>query len=239
LCYEVASENIVTDIFTNIYNSSLSNTTEFCEDMSVYNNVTPVFLSIYLITANVMLLNLLIAVFTSVFEEVHQNSKEVWKWEMYTLVEEYDHKPGLAPPFVILEDLWKMLKGIWKKTCRSKRENLDLYMQDTLEALELFEKDCLNEFLHDQVQNENSKMENKMEKVEGRLNKLLELMENTAESHSSWDWGEHIHTIQHSSDSSSDEDRIINDHFIGNRAKSKNTKANSKKSVKFGEVDKW
>ena len=35
---------------------------------------------------------------------------------------------------------------------------------------------------------------------------------------------------------SSDEDRIINDHFIGNRAKSKNTKATSKKNVKFGEV---
>ena len=37
-----------------------------------------------------------------VFEEVHQNSKEVWKWEMYRLVEEYDQKPGLAPPFVII-----------------------------------------------------------------------------------------------------------------------------------------
>ena len=59
----------------------------------------------------------------SVFEEVHENSNEVWKWEMYRLVEEYDKRPGLAPPFVILEDLYKMLKGIWKKTCRRKTEN--------------------------------------------------------------------------------------------------------------------
>ncbi len=48
-----------------------------------FNYVTPIFLSIYLLIGNVMLLNLLIAIFTSVFEEVHENSNEVWKWEMY------------------------------------------------------------------------------------------------------------------------------------------------------------
>ena len=71
---------------------------DFCEDLNFYNHVTPLFLAVYLILANVMLLNLLIAIFTSVFEEVNENSKEVWKWEMFRLVEEYDQKPGLAPP---------------------------------------------------------------------------------------------------------------------------------------------
>ena len=91
--------------------------------MSVYSHVTPILLAIYLLIGNVMLLNLLIAIFTSVFEEVHKNSREIWKWEMYRLVEEYDQRPGLAPPFVILEDLWKLLKGIWKLTCRRNKEN--------------------------------------------------------------------------------------------------------------------
>lgn len=87
------------------------------------SKVTPVFLAIYLLIGNVMLLNLLIAIFTSVFEEVHENSNEVWKWEMYRLVAEYDSRPGLAPPFVIIEDLWKFFKGIWKRTCRRTKEN--------------------------------------------------------------------------------------------------------------------
>ena len=26
---------------------------------------------------------------------------------------------GLAPPLVIIEDIWKLLKAIWKRTCRS------------------------------------------------------------------------------------------------------------------------
>ena len=54
-----------------------------CENMDVYNYITPILLALYLIISNVMLLNLLIAIFTSVFEEVHDNSKELWKWEMY------------------------------------------------------------------------------------------------------------------------------------------------------------
>ena len=62
----------------------------------------------------------------SVFEEVHENSKDVWKWEMYRLVSEYDKWPGLAPPFVILEDIFKFFKGIWKVTCRRKKEDCEL-----------------------------------------------------------------------------------------------------------------
>ena len=82
-----------------------------------------IFLAIYLLIGNVMLLNLLIAIFTSVFEEINQDSNNVWKWEMYRLVEEYDSRPGLAPPFTLIEDLFHLLKGIWKKTCRKRREN--------------------------------------------------------------------------------------------------------------------
>ena len=39
-----------------------------------------------------------------VFDKVNENSQEVWKWEMYRLACEYDSKPGLAPPLVIIED---------------------------------------------------------------------------------------------------------------------------------------
>ena len=51
------------------------------------------------------------------------NSNEVWKWEMYRLVGEYDQRPGLPAPLVVVELLYKVLKSIWKKTCRRKKEN--------------------------------------------------------------------------------------------------------------------
>ena len=85
--------------------------------------IAPLFLGIYLLIGNVMLLNLLIAIFTSVFEEVHENSNEVWKWEMYRLVIEYDGKPGLAPPLVIFEDLLNLTRWLWRCACNKKAEN--------------------------------------------------------------------------------------------------------------------
>ena len=90
--------------------------------------VTPVFLAIYLLIGNVMLLNLLIAIFTSIYEEINVNSNDVWKWEMYRLLEEYDNRPGLVPPLVIIEDIWRLMKTIWKHTCRKKREDRKFYV---------------------------------------------------------------------------------------------------------------
>ena len=91
-----------------------------------------------------MRLNLLIAIFTSVFEAIHVNSHEVWKWEMYRLVGEYDQRPGLPAPLVVIELFYKVIKSIWKKTCRRKKENLDLYMQETIENLRYRGTEFLN-----------------------------------------------------------------------------------------------
>ena len=66
---------------------------------------------------------------------------------MFRLASEYDTKPGLAAPLVIIEDIWKLLKMIWKKTCRRKKEDLESMMSRDLEMLTLFEKDCLHEYL--------------------------------------------------------------------------------------------
>ena len=65
----------------------------------------------------------MLSVCRSVFEEVHNDSFDVWKWEMYGLVAEYDKRPGLAPPFVFIELIFKAVKAIWKKTCRQKKED--------------------------------------------------------------------------------------------------------------------
>jgi len=48
---------------------------------------------------------------------------------MYRLVTEYDKWPGLAPPFVIIEDIFTFFKSIWKATCRKKKEDC-MYFTD-------------------------------------------------------------------------------------------------------------
>ena len=192
-----------------------------CEDFTGYNYVTLIFLAIYLLIGNVMLLNLLIAIFTSVFEDVQENSKRLWKYEMYRLVEEYDQKPGLAPPLVILEDIYRLTKYVWKQTCRSTKEDLDILMAGTLETLDLFERDSLNSFLRKRVQEEAGMIDNKMLVVEEKLARVLDHLEEK-QLHSSDDWGEEVATdkkLYSSSSSSSSRCCIVGSVEIGENSK--------------------
>ena len=198
---------------------------DFCEDFTHYNTVILIFLAIYLIIANVMLLNLLIAIFTSVFEHVQENSKSVWKYEMYRLVEEFDAKPGVAPPLVIFELLYRLSKKIWKVTCRLEKENLETLMSGMLETLDLFEKDSLNSYIMKKSQDENNKMETKIAVMEEKMKRIQESLEN-GPSNSANDWGEDINTerkLYSSSDSSSssDEDNRRSSHTKLLRKKTK------------------
>ena len=96
---------------------------------------------------------------------------------MIRLASEYDAKPGLAPPLVIIEDIWKLFKSIWKKTCRRKQEDLEALMTRDIEMLELFEKDCLHEYTT--LQNSSMEMINDMRlsKLEENVNKIVKLLE--------------------------------------------------------------
>ena len=162
-----------------------------CEDFAAYNYVTLTFLAIYLLIGNVMLLNLLIAIFTSVFEDVRENSKRIWKYEMYRLVEEYDQKPALAPPFVIFEDVYRFAKFVWKRTCRNSVEDLNLLMANTLETLDLFERDSLNNYQRRKAKEEAGMIDQKMQVVEDKLARVLEHLEDNPVN-SADDWGDEI-----------------------------------------------
>lgn len=62
--------------------------------------VTPIAMSMYLLIANILLINLLIAVFNNIFNEVNSVSHQVWMFQRFTVVMEYQQKPVLPPPFI-------------------------------------------------------------------------------------------------------------------------------------------
>ena len=93
------------------------------------------------------------------------------------LASEYDTKPGLAPPLVIIEDIWKLLKGIWKKTCRRKKEDLEALMMRDLEMLSLFEKDCLHEYLARDNNSTDAVIDNRLTRLEENVQKIVKLLE--------------------------------------------------------------
>uniref|UniRef100_A0AAY5EZI1 Transient receptor potential cation channel, subfamily M, member 4a n=1 Tax=Electrophorus electricus TaxID=8005 RepID=A0AAY5EZI1_ELEEL len=71
-----------------------------------------ILLSIYLLVTNVLLLNLLIAMFSYTFNKVQENSDVYWKFQRYNLIVEYHSRPCLAPPLIIISHLHLFIKRI-------------------------------------------------------------------------------------------------------------------------------
>ncbi len=97
------------DMLNNKY-CEVNDTTRYETDKYTYGdcmdkNGTPVALGIYviyLLVLNILLVNLLIAIFTNTYDEIEAESDKIWKTQRYTLVYEYFHKPTIFSPFTAL-----------------------------------------------------------------------------------------------------------------------------------------
>lgn len=56
----------------------------------------------YLIFLNILLTNLLIAIFSKTYDSIEEESDNVWKSQRYSVIYEYFHKTTLPPPFNVL-----------------------------------------------------------------------------------------------------------------------------------------
>uniref|UniRef100_A0A4W3HLK6 Transient receptor potential cation channel, subfamily M, member 5 n=1 Tax=Callorhinchus milii TaxID=7868 RepID=A0A4W3HLK6_CALMI len=103
-----------------------------------------VLLVIFLLVTNVLLLNLLIAMFSYTFQVVQENTDIFWKFQRYNLIVEYHNRPSLAPPFIIISHIHLFIQGIIKQQER-KQEHFEKYLPENLDqklmAWESVEKD--------------------------------------------------------------------------------------------------
>lgn len=78
--------------------------------------IVPVMMTIYLLVANILLLNLLIAVFNNTFARTKQESNQIWACQRYEVIMQYEAHPILPPPFILLCHL-KLLLDMCKDMC--------------------------------------------------------------------------------------------------------------------------
>ncbi|XP_061143606.1 transient receptor potential cation channel subfamily M member 2 isoform X3 [Syngnathus typhle] len=74
--------------------------------------LTIIMLCVYLLFANILLLNLLIAIFNFTFQEVQDNTDRIWKFQRYELIKEYHSRPAAPPPFIILSHLSIFIRNV-------------------------------------------------------------------------------------------------------------------------------
>ncbi|WAR05192.1 TRPM2-like protein [Mya arenaria] len=79
--------------------------------------VVPIMMGIYMLLANVLLLNLLIAMFSNTFQKVQDNTDKHWHFQRYSLIHEYYTRPVLFPPLILLSHIFLLLRFIFESCC--------------------------------------------------------------------------------------------------------------------------
>ncbi|XP_072042106.1 transient receptor potential cation channel subfamily M member-like 2 [Amphiura filiformis] len=148
--------------------------------------VAPIMLAIYLLLGNVLLLNLLIAVFSYIFDDVQTNSLKIWKYELYSLVTEIEARPILPPPFNIIELVIMGVIWLYKTIIGwSVMESVQTskYSESEMRQLRIFENECAANYRHKKTEQENAEVQESISRIETKLDELAKQTESTSCSH--------------------------------------------------------
>ncbi|CAD5113778.1 DgyrCDS2946 [Dimorphilus gyrociliatus] len=138
--------------------------------------ITPAIMTIFLIVANILLINLLIAVFNNTFNRVNAISTAIWKFQRYNLVIEYEMKPLLPPPVIVFSHIFLAIK-YFKGRCRGQREFFDnglkLFLgKEEVERLHDFEEECVDEYFRKKESHFQSSTEQKIRATDERVENI-------------------------------------------------------------------
>ncbi|VDM58225.1 unnamed protein product [Angiostrongylus costaricensis] len=125
--------------------------------------IPPVLMTIFLLVANILLINMLIAIFNNIFNETNIRSHEVWLFQRYGQVMEYNDTPLLPPPFTILAYIGRLFCFCKKKPLSNGKERDDVVTNcstklhlsaEELRELHDFEEDCMDELTRRKLRND-------------------------------------------------------------------------------------
>uniref|UniRef100_A0A8C6Y9G6 Transient receptor potential cation channel subfamily M member 8 n=1 Tax=Naja naja TaxID=35670 RepID=A0A8C6Y9G6_NAJNA len=75
---------------------------------------------IYMLSTNILLVNLLIAMFGYTVGSVQENNDQVWKFQRYFLIQEYCSRLAIPFPFVIFAYIYMVMRKLFKCCCKNE-----------------------------------------------------------------------------------------------------------------------
>ncbi|KAH3869058.1 hypothetical protein DPMN_032215, partial [Dreissena polymorpha] len=68
---------------------------------------------VYMFLTNILLVNLLIAMFSNTFQEIQDRSERIWKFYLFNIIREFSERPVVAPPFIILIHIYRVVRYVF------------------------------------------------------------------------------------------------------------------------------
>ncbi|PNF25763.1 hypothetical protein B7P43_G12369 [Cryptotermes secundus] len=111
-------------------------------------------IGVFLLVASILLVNLIIANFNNIFNEIRAISHQVWMFQRFAVIKEYKQTPVLPAPLIVLCHIYLFLKYCYCKVrgIRELHDNaLKLFLDcDGLERLRDFEEECMEGYFQKQ-----------------------------------------------------------------------------------------
>ncbi|XP_077863672.1 transient receptor potential cation channel subfamily M member 3 [Saccoglossus kowalevskii] len=110
--------------------------------------ITPIIMTLFLLVANILIINLIIATFNNTFAAINAMSRIIWKFQRYRLVMEYEQTAVLAPPLMIISHIYTFFRFLFRR-CRKFRpttldRGLKLFLtEEDVEKVFDFEEECM------------------------------------------------------------------------------------------------
>ncbi|VDQ06061.1 unnamed protein product [Trichobilharzia regenti] len=76
--------------------------------------IVPIATVIYLLYSIILFVNVVIAVFNDIFASVRQQSELVYNYLRYAVIIEYESRPLLPPPFIIISWIYMFIRYIYR-----------------------------------------------------------------------------------------------------------------------------
>ncbi|KAM9290570.1 transient receptor potential cation channel subfamily M member 2-like, partial [Gastrophryne carolinensis] len=153
-----------------VYNDGAGNTL-FPEWLSI------ILMCLYLLMANILLLNLLIAMFSYTFGEVEIHTDQIWKFHRFGLIKEYNERPAAPPPFILLTHFHDLVKHcICRRPARGHkvlRQKLDEGQESSLLSWESYMRD---NYQQAKQQLDGQSQENLVKETSERVSAVLRLL---------------------------------------------------------------
>ncbi|XP_057162738.1 transient receptor potential cation channel subfamily M member 2 isoform X2 [Ursus arctos] len=140
--------------------------------------LTVTLLCLYLLFTNILLLNLLIAMFNYTFQQVQEHTDQIWKFQRHDLIEEYHSRPPAPPPFILLSHLHLVIKRVVLKIPAKRHKQLKSKLEKNEEsALLSWETYLKDNYLQNQQCQHKQRPERQIQDIGNRVNTVVDLLE--------------------------------------------------------------
>uniref|UniRef100_A0A8L8KAX7 LSDAT_euk domain-containing protein n=1 Tax=Heligmosomoides polygyrus TaxID=6339 RepID=A0A8L8KAX7_HELPZ len=144
--------------------------------------IPPVLMTFFLLVANILLMSMLIAIFNHIFDQTDEIAQQIWLFQRYRQVMEYESTPFIPPPFTPLSHAALAIRYVKMRLRRKKMFDFSLKLflnDDQVEKLHDFEEDCMDDLAREKELRKRTSNEERIlrtaERTDVILNRLNDL----------------------------------------------------------------